>query len=218
MVSAVANNIPKTDQAVSAFFDGVRSLNKAAPRIRKISGAGFRGRHRRQMTSYVRELDKLEESIRRLRAQFTGKAEEVRTASAGSGAKSQASAARHARDSVQATLEQMVRLRQLLASTEFSNQLNWSRQALSKALGSNRVFYVDFMGDRYFPAFYADPTYQRAQLEAVTKVLGELPGGAKLQFFLARRGSLGGATPLDALAEGKLQKVKDVAAAFADAR
>lgn len=60
--------------------------------------------------------------------------------------------------------------------------------------------------------------YQRAQLEAVTKVLGDLPGGAKLQFFLTRKGSLGGATPLEALAQGKLQKVKDVAAAFADVR
>jgi hypothetical protein len=98
----------------------------------------------------------------------------------------------------------------------FASQLDWTRQALSKALKSNRVFFVDFKGDRYFPAFYADPTYRRSQLEAVTKVLGDLPGGAKLQFFLSRKGSLGGATPLEALAEGKLRKVKDIAAAFAD--
>jgi hypothetical protein len=71
----------------------------------------------------------------------------------------------------------------------------------------------DFQGERYFPAFYADPAYQRSQLEAVTKVLRELPGGAKLQFFLSRRGSLGGATAQQALAKGKLQNVNDVAAA-----
>ena len=106
----------------------------------------------------------------------------------------------------------------LLSSTEFASQMNWSRQALSKALASNRVFYVDFKGDRYVPAFYADPTYQRSQLEAVTKVLGDLPGGAKLEFFLNAKGSLGGVTPMEALAEGKLQKVKDIAAAFADVR
>jgi hypothetical protein len=121
-------------------------------------------------------------------------------------------------DSVRARLAGMVLQGELLASAEFIVQLNWSRQALSKALGSNRVFYVDFQGERYFPAFYVDPAYQRSQLKAVTKVLGELPGGGKLQFFLNRRGSLGGATPLQALAEGKLQKVKDIAAAFADVR
>jgi hypothetical protein len=96
--------------------------------------------------------------------------------------------------------------------------LGWTPQALSKAISSNQVFCVDFQGNRYFPAFYADPTYQRSQLEAVAKVLGDLPGGVKLQFFLNPKGSLGGVTPLQALAEGKLQKVKDIAAAFADVR
>ena len=89
---------------------------------------------------------------------------------------------------------------------------------MSKALGSHRVFYIDYKGERYFPAFYTDPTYQRVQLKAVTRTLGDLPGGAKLQFFLTRKGSLGGATPLEALAQGKLQQVKDVATAFADVR
>jgi hypothetical protein len=218
MVSAVANLTQKTDRAVSAFFDGVRSLNQAAPQVKKISGTAFQGRHRRQVTTYVKELTKLEKAIRQLRAQFSEEAEEEHTASAGSDSKALAATARQAPDSVQTTLERMVRQGKLLASAEFSDQLSWSRQALSKALGSNRVFYVDFKGERYFPAFYADPTYQRVHLEAVTKVLGGQPGGAKLQFFLTRKGSLGGATPLEALAEGKLQKVKDVAAAFADVR
>ena len=46
--------------------------------------------------------------------------------------------------------------------------------------------------------------------------LGDLPGGAKLQFFLTRKGSLGGETPLQALAAGRVAKVKDIAAAFAE--
>jgi hypothetical protein len=95
-------------------------------------------------------------------------------------------------------LERLVRQGKLLVSAKFASHMGWTPQAMSKALTSNRVFCVDFQGDRYFPAFYADPTYQRSQLEAVTKVLGDLPGGAKLQFFLNPRGSLGGATPLEA--------------------
>jgi hypothetical protein len=80
------------------------------------------------------------------------------------------------------------------------------------------VFYVDVMGERYFPAFFAKPAHQREEVQAMAKALGAIPAGAKLQFFLAPRGSLGGATPLEALAQGKLALVKDVALAFAEAR
>jgi hypothetical protein len=40
----------------------------------------------------------------------------------------------------------------------------------------------------YFPAFYADKRYDRRHLEAITKLLGDLPDGAKLQFFLNPKG------------------------------
>ena len=50
----------------------------------------------------------------------------------------------------------------------------------------------------------------------VTKLLGDLPGSSKLQFFLTLKGSLGGDTPLQAMAAGRVAKVKDVAADFAD--
>lgn len=119
---------------------------------------------------------------------------------------------------VRAKLTEMVGARELLGTADFLEELGLSRQALSKALAGNRMFYVEFRGERYFPAFYVDPMYRRTQLEAVTKELGDLPGGAKLQFFLNRRGSLGGITPLEALAAGKLEKVKGIAAAFADQR
>ena len=47
-------------------------------------------------------------------------------------------------------------------------------------------------------------------------MLGDLPGGSKLQFFVTRKGSLGGKTPLEALATGGLAKVKDVTSAFVE--
>jgi hypothetical protein len=124
----------------------------------------------------------------------------------------------HDDEAVRATLDRMVRARQLLPSAEFVRVMGSSTQALSEAVASNRVFYVEVGGDRYFPAFFAGPPHQRAKVQAVAKALGEIPAGAKLQFFLAPRGSLGGATPLEALAQGKLALVKDVALAFAEAR
>lgn len=69
---------------------------------------------------------------------------------------------------------------------------------------------------RYFPAFYADPAYQCTHLEAVTKILGDLPSVSKLQFFLTRKGSLNGRTSREALAAGELTKVRHVAMAFAE--
>lgn len=75
---------------------------------------------------------------------------------------------------------------------------------------------LEYKAQRYFPTFYADPAYDRRHLEEVTKILGDLPGGSKLQFFLTRKGSLGGVTPLQALADGRFCKVKDIAAAFAE--
>jgi hypothetical protein len=114
--------------------------------------------------------------------------------------------------------ESMIRLGQLLHPVDFQQRMGWSsRQAVWKAVQSQRVFYLLHQAERYFPAFYADPRYERKHLEAVTKVLGDLPGGSKLQFFLTRKASLGGQTPLQALATGRVAKVKDIAAAFAEA-
>lgn len=109
---------------------------------------------------------------------------------------------------------EMIRKRELLESAVFATRLGWTRQALSKALAARRVFFVEHQGARYFPAFYADKRYDRRHLEAVTKLLGDLPGGAKLQFFLNPRGSLGKRTPLLALERGQLADVKAAAEGF----
>ena len=102
----------------------------------------------------------------------------------------------------------------LLDSAAFADRLGWTRQALSKALAASRVFFVEHGRTRYFPAFYADKRFERRHLESVSKLLGDLPGGAKLQFFLNPRGSLNKATPLQALAKGQLSAVKTAAECF----
>jgi len=104
----------------------------------------------------------------------------------------------------------------LLASAAFAQKIGWTRQALSKALATRRVFYVESGNERHFPAFYADPRYERRQLEAVTKLLGDLPGGSKWQFFTTPKGSLSRLTPLQALEKGMLAQVKAAAEAFAE--
>jgi hypothetical protein len=84
---------------------------------------------------------------------------------------------------VQDTLNPWLESGQALAAAEFARRLSWSPEQLDKAVRANRVFCVDGLGERYYPAFYADRRYQRAHLEAVAKLLGDLPGGADLPGF-----------------------------------
>ena len=162
-------------------------------------------------------LDELEETVRALRVVVIGFPSSPERVRASTAAKPAARPASASAPPVMDTTEAMVKKGQLVAPAEFQALMGWaSRQAVWKAAESHRVFYLTYKAERYFPIFYGDPAYDRKHLEAVTKVLGDLPGGSKLQFFLTRKGSLGGDTPLQALAAGRFAKVKDVAAAFAE--
>jgi hypothetical protein len=110
-----------------------------------------------------------------------------------------------------------VAARELLESSRFIEGMGWTRQALSKAVLANRIFFLEVLGERYYPAFFIDPHHQRRHLEAVSKTLGDLPGAAKWLFFSTPKGSLEGLTPVQALDKGKLQTVKAIAEQFAEA-
>ena len=112
-------------------------------------------------------------------------------------------------------LESLVGSNDLLESSAFSAELGWTRQALSKALGAHCVFYVEVRGSRYYPAFFADSRYERRQLEAFSKALGDLPGSAKLLFMTTPKASLDGLTALQALERGRHEAVRTAAAGFA---
>lgn len=202
---------------IPAFVDSIRVFNEQAVRI---VNAPLRGD--KSVKPYFRQelvdvLGELEETVKVLRVAAVGApAAPARTQAFEAGEP----AAKHdgARTAlVLDTTEAMVNKRQLVTPVEFQELMGWTtRQAVWKAAKSHRVFYLLYKAERYFPSFYGDPAFDRKHLEAVTKVLGDLPGGSKLQFFLTRKGSLGGDTPLQALAAGRVAKVKDVAAAFAE--
>jgi hypothetical protein len=105
----------------------------------------------------------------------------------------------------------------LLHSAAMREKLGITRQALSAALRAQRIFALHgASGDYLYPAFFADPALDRAVLEKVCRALGNLPGGAKWEFFTQPRQSLGRKTPLQALAKGKVDAVLVAAAAFAE--
>ena len=120
------------------------------------------------------------------------------------------------REKAESFMTRMVGDGALVDSAAFVDRLKVSRQALSKALKAHRVFYVEVSGQRFYPDFFLDKRYERRQVELVSKALGELPGASKLQFFLTKKASLEGKTPLDALARGHFSRVRIAAQGFAE--
>lgn len=131
-------------------------------------------------------------------------------------------------ESVGETFDRLMTDGQIVDSAEFQRRAGITRQALSKAVAARRLFYLEFGGRRGYPAFFLDPAHSRAELEAVSKLLGDVSGGTKFAFFNTPRGSLAIAgrvvdgvltengvprTPLQAMRDGDLNRVKAAAAA-----
>jgi len=199
---------------IPAFVDSLREFSDGILRIAPSQVDGHKHLGARLRNELKIALQELENTVRVLRVA----AIETPTASDRSKESGKQPDEHDARAAlVLDSTEVMVRKGQLVTPVEFQELMGWTtRQAVSKAAQSHRIFSLMHKAERYFPAFYADPAYDRRHLEAVSKVLGDLPGGSKLQFFLTPKGSLGGETPLQALAAGRVAKVKDVAAAFAE--
>ena len=71
-------------------------------------------------------------------------------------------------------------------------------------------------GQEMYPSFFADTRLDRRYLRAISRTLGDLPSGSKLQFFTSPKGSLGGITPLAALQRGMRAAVMRSAKGFAE--
>lgn len=103
----------------------------------------------------------------------------------------------------------------LLPADEMAKRLDVSKPALSRAVREKRMFSIEVPpGLRVYPAFFADPHLNRAEVERVSRELGHLHGDSKLQFFTTPKGSLNAQTPLEALAKGDLERVLKAAAGF----
>jgi hypothetical protein len=112
-------------------------------------------------------------------------------------------------------LELEVKAGRLLPAAEMAALLKLTPQALHFALKAKRVFTLQGpSGVQMYPAFFADPRQDRKQLEKVSKMLGDMPGSLKWDFFMSPRFSVGGVSPLEALAKGKFEDVLSVAFAF----
>lgn len=115
-----------------------------------------------------------------------------------------------------------IRLKQALATGELVDEhslverLGWDARQLEAAIASRRIFFLECEGSRCFPAFFCDEVCDPRQVQSVSEALGTATAGGKWQFFSTPKGSLGGCTPLKALARGQFRAVGDAALAFAE--
>lgn len=102
----------------------------------------------------------------------------------------------------------------LVPAAAMAALLKVSPQAVGGALKAKRIFALRGpSGGQVYPAFFADEHLDRKVLEKVSKILGDLPGATKWDFFISPRLSLDKRTPLEALAKGKVDAVMTAARA-----
>jgi hypothetical protein len=104
----------------------------------------------------------------------------------------------------------------LVDEAEFARLLRRRPSSLAEAVRTKRIFFVEDHGQRGYPSFFVDASYRRRDLYKVSRMLGALTGGSKLQFFAQPKASLGGITPLTALQRGMRTEVLRSAEGFAE--
>jgi hypothetical protein len=104
-----------------------------------------------------------------------------------------------------------VKAGRLISSSTLRERLGISAQALGAAVRAKRMFSVNGPGgERLYPAFFADPKYERRDLERISKALGDLSGGIKFAFFTSQKISLGNKRPLD-VTQTKMERILTLA-------
>lgn len=113
-------------------------------------------------------------------------------------------------------LQRWVRDGTLIPSAGLSSSWGVSRQALDQAVERGELFSLKIASRRYYLAQLRDVT--REQAAEVCRALGILSPGEKLTFWLREHGGLQGRTPVTAIHEGRLDRVAQLAQAWADER
>ncbi|HEY0491504.1 MAG TPA: hypothetical protein VGD30_18490 [Telluria sp.] len=116
----------------------------------------------------------------------------------------------------QATLLSRIERGEVITRDELITRLGVNRRWVAAALRSGRLFALQApSGVDYFAAFFADASYDRRSLGRVVQVLSGLPAASIYHFFVSKSVMLG-MTPLEALAEGRVNAVLGCAAGFAE--
>lgn len=105
--------------------------------------------------------------------------------------------------------------KELVSKDEFIAMLGGRRRWVNEALRAGRLFLLETpSGLEYFPAFFADDSYDRRAVGKVVQALEGLPNESKYFFFMSKSLRLN-MTPLEALVQGMTLDVVNCAVGFA---
>ncbi|USX27267.1 hypothetical protein NHH73_02900 [Oxalobacteraceae bacterium OTU3CINTB1] len=115
-----------------------------------------------------------------------------------------------------ARFQRRLESKELLTADEFCHAVGVDVDWLNGALHHGRVFALMAPnGESYYPAFYAEPGLDRADIERVVNVLSEIGPVSQFTFFYQAWTPLG-TTPVDALRAGRVGEVMRTAIGFAE--
>lgn len=107
----------------------------------------------------------------------------------------------------------------VIARAEFLKRAGFAQNALNEKIRQHRIFKVPkllnhiFNGE-YYPTFFVDEKYDTSSIEKVSMALSSCSGPRKYRFFTTPNALLNNQTPLEALADRKLETVITVARDF----
>lgn len=162
-------------------------------------------------------FDQMAQILRKLARQPTRGVRRLSTAKPAAIGRKTVNTAAAARKALEDGPKNLIEKGAFVPAMQLCEQLDISRQALSKAKSDKRMFaIIGPSGEAYYPAFFADARHDRRQLEKVSRALQDLPPTSKYFFFTAPRESLGGKSPLDAIANGQIDAVLRSATGFVE--
>jgi len=190
-------------------------MMRAAQRLAKAQDSKPVSRHR--LVTVVKQFKNGRDDLTALRSQLAQMRDAVDDTLADLAARQRDPRLREAYAQADEARAALVDSGDVVPTETMARRLGVTRQALNKAKEDGRMFALPLRGrELHWPAFYADMTLDRRQLEEVTRALGALPPWTKWLFFTRAKGSLGSRTPLQALKEGQLQAVLKTARAAAE--
>ncbi|WP_038792499.1 hypothetical protein [Burkholderia pseudomallei] len=103
----------------------------------------------------------------------------------------------------------------LLRGSGFCRLLGITEDRLRKRVASGQIFSVEFEAEPYYPVFLLSDLLDHKDFAKVVRRLGDSTGWSKWKFFTTPAESLGGLTPLWALARKQVKRVLKAAENFA---
>lgn len=104
----------------------------------------------------------------------------------------------------------------IVTAERFCDMLGIKPEDLELRVKDFRVIKLELDGEFYYPKFYGKRGINCSELEQVAEILAPIDAWGRWVFFMQRKLTLNGKTPLQALSQNKFEKVLDAARGYVE--